>query len=207
MSNTTNLVVMDAFIKQINRLSDNVVSVSLITYDVNPSSGENNIDVHEAIFFNKLASVVVDNLNVGDFITVKGRKKITEINGIQKHEVHVERLYLGTFNMIKINGYVGKKEIKGDGASSTVTTLRIATHDYIKSKKTGDFDEETDWHSVVCFNKVAEAVNEVIDVGDLVSVVGKLKTKKFNDKTFIEIVAENIKLIRKKGEKRGLDDE
>ena len=60
--------------------------------------------------------------------------------------------------------------------------------------------EETEWHRITCFAKLAEVAGEFLKKGRPVYVEGRLKTRKWADKDgkdnySTEIVAENMQLL------------
>src|SRR5262245_31325450 len=63
-----------------------------------------------------------------------------------------------------------------------VTNLRIATSESWKDKQTGEQREQTEWHSIVMYDKLAEIAAEYLRKGSQVYVEGKLRTRKWQDK-------------------------
>jgi len=107
----------------------------------------------------------------------------------------------GTVNKIILIGRLGRDpEVKHTASGSQVANLSIATNDGYKDKQTGQFVENTDWHRVSVFGKTAEAVSKFTQKGSVVYVEGKLKTRKYTDKsnvekTVIEIIAGDVQFI------------
>lgn len=74
-------------------------------------------------------------------------------------------------------GRVGKKENKQLRNGGELTVLSIATSKKYKDS-TGASQEQTTWHIVSCFSKLAEIANKYVHVGDLVFVQGEIQNKK-----------------------------
>lgn len=86
-----------------------------------------------------------------------------------------------------------------------ITNVTIATTQSWKDKNGGDKKEETEWHRVAFFGKLAEIAGEYIKKGSPVYVEGRLRTREWEDKDGVkryttEIVAEQMQLLGKRGE-------
>jgi single-strand DNA-binding protein len=87
---------------------------------------------------------------------------------------------------------------------NAVTTLSIATSEAWKDKVTGEKQERTEWHRVVCFNRLGEIAGEYVRKGSKLYVEGSLRTRKWQDqqgqdKYTTEIVANDIQMLDSKG--------
>ena len=84
-------------------------------------------------------------------------------------------------NQVTLIGRLGRDpEIRATQSSKRVANLSIATSE--RYKKDGEWKEATEWHNVVVWGDVdAERLNEARK-GDEVMVVGKLTTRKWQDK-------------------------
>src|SRR5690606_33909926 len=67
-------------------------------------------------------------------------------------------------------------------SGSAVCNVRIATTRNWKDKASGEKREETEWHSVVFYDRLAEIAGEYLKKGRSVYVEGRLKTRKWQDK-------------------------
>ncbi len=77
-----------------------------------------------------------------------------------------------TINHVTLLGRVGTDpELRSTKSGTAVVQLRLATDRYSKSNET----TETDWHSVVLWDKTAEAVARYVAKGDRVHVTGRLQ--------------------------------
>ena len=75
-----------------------------------------------------------------------------------------------TINKVELLGRVGiDPEMSYTPNGTAVTKLRLAT-----DRRRQDGQVEADWHSVVCWSKTAEAVNEYVGKGNRIYVAGRL---------------------------------
>ncbi|MCL5272253.1 MAG: single-stranded DNA-binding protein, partial [Gammaproteobacteria bacterium] len=64
---------------------------------------------------------------------------------------------------------------------NAVTTLSLATSESWKDKTTGEKQDRTEWHRVVCFNRLGEIAGEYVRKGSKLYVEGSLRTRKWQD--------------------------
>ena len=75
-----------------------------------------------------------------------------------------------TMNRVELLGRVGTEpDLKYSQNGTAVTTLRMAT-----DRRRQNGETEADWHSVVCWGKLAEAVSEYVKKGNRIFVAGSL---------------------------------
>ncbi len=75
-----------------------------------------------------------------------------------------------TINRVTLLGRVGTApEMQYTPNGTAVTKLRLAT-----DRNRANGDTETDWHSVVCWDKLAEIVNNYVGKGQRIYVDGRL---------------------------------
>lgn len=86
------------------------------------------------------------------------------------------------FNQILLVGRLGKDpESKSFESGSVQTTFSIATSESFKDKN-GEWQENTTWHRVVTWGKLAESLSKNLAKGDLVIVSGKQDHRSYEDK-------------------------
>ncbi len=108
-------------------------------------------------------------------------------------------------NKVILVGNVGvDPEVRYMPNGNAVTTLSLATSETWKDKQTGDKQERTEWHRVVCFNKLGEIAGEYVRKGSKLYVEGSLRTRKWQDpqgqdRYTTEIVASDIQMLDSKG--------
>jgi single-strand DNA-binding protein len=118
---------------------------------------------------------------------------------------------MASVNRVIVLGNLGKDpEVRYTPNGSAVCNLRLATTRNWKDKTSGDKVEETEWHSVVLYDRQAEIAGEYLRKGRPVYIEGRLKTRKWqdkdgNDRYTTEIVAESMQLLggRDSGEEGG----
>lgn len=104
-------------------------------------------------------------------------------------------------NQAQIIGHLGKDpEVRYLPSGEAVANFSIATTEKWKDKNSGEQREETEWHRVSVFGRLAEIVGEYLKKGSLVFIQGKIKTRKYTDKDgaeryATEIRAETLKML------------
>lgn len=74
-----------------------------------------------------------------------------------------------------------------------MTTITVATTDSWKDKSSGEKKEQTEWHRITLFGKLAEIAGQYLKKGAQVYVEGSLRTRKYTDKDGVEKYATDIK--------------
>jgi len=96
-------------------------------------------------------------------------------------------------NKVMLVGRVGKDpEINTIGTDNSVAKFSLATTESFN--KNGNWEDVTQWHSCVCFGKLAEIVRNHVYKGALVSVEGKLKSNKWTTKDGQERISFEVHL-------------
>lgn len=104
-------------------------------------------------------------------------------------------------NKAQIIGHLGAEpETRYMPSGDAVCTFRVATTESFKDKQSGEQREQTEWHSISTFGRLAEICSQYLHKGSLVYVEGKITTRKYTDKDGIEryatgIKAENMKML------------
>lgn len=62
----------------------------------------------------------------------------------------------------------------------------VATSEQWKDKQTGEKKEQTEWHRVVIFGKLAEVAGEYLRKGSQVYIEGQLRTRKWSDSNGVD---------------------
>ncbi|RZI56800.1 MAG: single-stranded DNA-binding protein [Rubrivivax sp.] len=108
---------------------------------------------------------------------------------------------MASVNKVIILGNLGRDpELRYTPSGSAVCNVSIATTRNWKSREGGERQEETEWHRVVFYDRLAEIAGEYLKKGRPVYVEGRLKTRKWQDKegkdTYTtEIIAEQMQLL------------
>ncbi len=105
-----------------------------------------------------------------------------------------------TVNKVILIGRLGKDpEMRFTAGGAAVTTFTLATNRFSKAAD-GTSQEETDWHPVVAWDKLAETCNQFLTKGRLVYIEGRLQTRSWDgqdgQKRFkTEIVAHEMQIL------------
>jgi single-strand DNA-binding protein len=108
---------------------------------------------------------------------------------------------MASVNKVIIVGNLGRDpEVRYTPNGSAVCNVTIATSRVRKNKDSGDKTEDTEWHRVVFFDKLAEIAGEYLKKGRSVYVEGRLQTRKWTDKDGVEkytteIVASEMQML------------
>ncbi|MCX7227785.1 MAG: single-stranded DNA-binding protein [Burkholderiales bacterium] len=108
---------------------------------------------------------------------------------------------MASVNKVIVVGNLGKDpETRYSPNGGAICNVRIATTRNWKDKATGEKKEETEWHSVVFYDRLAEIAGEYLKKGRSVYVEGRLKTRKWQDKEgqdryTTEIIAAEMQLL------------
>ncbi|MDE2625918.1 MAG: single-stranded DNA-binding protein [Burkholderiales bacterium] len=108
---------------------------------------------------------------------------------------------MASVNKVIVLGNLGRDpEVRYTPSGAAVCNLRIATTRNWKNKDSGEKMEETEWHSVVLYDRQAEIAGEYLKKGRPVYIEGRLKTRKWQDKEGVdryttEIVADSMQLL------------
>jgi len=104
-------------------------------------------------------------------------------------------------NKVILVGNVGQDpEVKYTASGVPVAKVSLATSERFKDKN-GQWQDRTEWHSVVAWQRLAEIVGEYVHKGSKLYVEGKLQTSTWEDKQNgqkkyrTEIVAREIVLL------------
>jgi single-strand DNA-binding protein len=104
-------------------------------------------------------------------------------------------------NKVIIVGNLGQDpETRAMPSGSSVANLRIATTESWRDKTNGEMKEQTEWHSVAMFGRLAEIAGEYLKKGSQVYIEGRLRTRKWQDKSgndryTTEIVANEMQML------------
>ncbi|MBA4177502.1 MAG: single-stranded DNA-binding protein [Leptothrix sp. (in: Bacteria)] len=108
---------------------------------------------------------------------------------------------MASVNKVIIVGNLGKDpEVRYMPSGSAICNITVATSRQWKDKTSGERQEETEWHRVALFDRLAEIAGEYLKKGRPVYIEGRLKTRKYTDKDGVEkytteIVANEMQLL------------
>lgn len=111
---------------------------------------------------------------------------------------------MASVNKVILVGNLGRDpEVRYLPSGEQVANITLATSYKYKSK-TGEMVEETEWHRITFFSRLAEIVGQYLRKGSSVYVEGRIKTRKYTDKDGIEkyatdIIAHEMQMLGSRG--------
>ncbi|MBZ5588150.1 MAG: single-stranded DNA-binding protein [Acidobacteriia bacterium] len=97
-------------------------------------------------------------------------------------------------------GNIGRDvELRHTPSGLAVAKFSVATNEYRKDKS-GQRQEQTEWHNIVAFGKLAEFCGQHLGKGRTIYVEGSIRTRTYDDEKgnrryFTEIIAQNIRFV------------
>jgi len=107
-------------------------------------------------------------------------------------------------NKVFLIGNLGQDpEVRHTNSGQPVANLRVATSRRVKDRD-GNWNEQTEWHSVVCFARTAENVAQYLRKGSKIFVEGRIQTRSWDDREGkkqyrTEVVGENVRFLDSRG--------
>ena len=106
---------------------------------------------------------------------------------------------MASLNRVTLIGNVGKDpEIKTFASGNKVASITLATSERYKDRN-GEQKEDTEWHSVQAFGKLADIVERFVHKGSLLYLDGKIRTRSYeaDGRTVYrtEILADHIQML------------
>ena len=100
---------------------------------------------------------------------------------------------MASVNKVIIIGNLGRDpEVRYAPSGAAICNVAIATSRSWKDKTSGERQEETEWHRVVFYDRLAEIAGEYLKKGKSIYVEGRLKTRKWTDKDGAEKITTEI---------------
>ena len=109
----------------------------------------------------------------------------------------------GINKAILIGNLGADPEIRYIPNGSAVTNMNLATSTVWKDKSTGESNEKTEWHRLVCFGRLAEIATEYLRKGSKIYIEGRIQTRKWQDRNGMdryttEIICNDMQMLDKK---------
>ena len=108
---------------------------------------------------------------------------------------------MASVNKVILIGNLGRDpEVRYTPSGSAVCNVTMATTRSWKSKESGEKVEETEWHRIVFYDRLAEIAGEYLKKGRSIYVEGRLKTRKWTDKDgaekyTTEVIAQEMNML------------
>ncbi len=112
-------------------------------------------------------------------------------------------------NKVILIGNLGTDpEVRYMPTGGAVANLTIATSESWTDKTTNEKKENTEWHRVVIYQRLAEIAGEYLRKGSKVYIEGRLRTRKWQDQQGVErytteIIANELQMLDGRGEGQG----
>jgi single-strand DNA-binding protein len=112
-------------------------------------------------------------------------------------------------NKVILIGNLGKDpEVKYTPSGTAVAKFSLATNERYKDKG-GEWQDRTEWHNIVAWQRLAEIVGEYVKKGSKLYIEGRLQTSSWDDKESgqkrykTEVIANDLVLLSGRGEGEG----
>ena len=97
-------------------------------------------------------------------------------------------------------------ELRSTANGTSVSNIRLATNRVVRSKD-GELTEHPQYHTVICWDRLAEQTGKHVTKGRLIYVEGRLESRTFTDKDgkereVTEVIAADVQFLDGPGEKR-----
>ncbi len=108
-----------------------------------------------------------------------------------------------SINKVILVGNVGKDpDVRHLDSETTVANFPLATTEYYNNKS-GERVENTEWHNIVCWRRLAMLAENYIRKGSQLYIEGRIRTRSFDSqdgikKYITEIYADTVQLLGKK---------
>lgn len=91
-------------------------------------------------------------------------------------------------------------EIRTMPNGDPVARISVATSEEWTDKQTGEKKQNTEWHSIIAFRKLADIIGQYLKKGSQVYVEGKIRTRKWQDQNgqdryTTEIIADQLQMM------------
>ena len=112
-------------------------------------------------------------------------------------------------NKVIVIGHLGADpDIKYTQNGKAIANFTVATTESWKDKQTGNQQQRTEWHRMVCYDRTAEIAGEYLRKGAKVYIEGKLRTRKWQhkdggDRYTTEIIANDMTMLDSRQESQG----
>jgi len=113
-------------------------------------------------------------------------------------------------NKVILIGNLGRDpETRYAQGGGPVTNFSVATSESWRDKASGEMQDRTEWHTVVCFGRLAEIAGEYLRKGSKVYIEGSLRTTSWEQdgqkRYRTEIIARELQMLDSRGGMGGGD--
>ncbi|MDM0108447.1 single-stranded DNA-binding protein [Variovorax sp. J22R24] len=105
-------------------------------------------------------------------------------------------------NRVQLIGRLGRDPEGGHSGKGSYATFSLATNEYWTDRGSGELVEHTEWHQLICYDRLAEIAREFLTKGSEVYVEGRQRTTHWTDKDGteqrgLEIRIDEMKMLRR----------
>lgn len=102
--------------------------------------------------------------------------------------------------VILVGNLAADPDVKATPKGTYVANLRLATHTYVGKDEEGKAKEETEFHRLVAFGRLAEFAGQYLNKGRAVYAEGRLHTSSWEDtagqkRSRTEVVLDELKFV------------
>lgn len=102
--------------------------------------------------------------------------------------------------VILVGNLAADPDVKATPKGTYVANIRLATHTYLGKDEEGKAKEETEFHRLVAFGKLAEFAGQYLKKGRPIYAEGRLRTSSWEDtagtkRSRTEVVLEELKFV------------
>src|SRR5215207_4469573 len=111
----------------------------------------------------------------------------------------------GINKVILLGSATRDTELRSTGSGKPVANLRLATNRVTRGKD-GELTEHPQYHTIICWERLAEQTGKHVTKGRLVYVEGRLESRSFTDKdgterAVTEVIASDVQFLDPAGAK------
>ena len=111
-------------------------------------------------------------------------------------------------NKVILIGNLGRDpETRYSQAGNAVTKFSVATSDSWRDKQSGEQQDRTEWHNIVCFGRTAETAGQYLRKGSKVYIEGSLSTSSWEQdgqkRYRTEVIARDFQMLDSRGADAG----
>lgn len=109
---------------------------------------------------------------------------------------------MASVNKVILLGALGHSPEIKETANGVLANISMATSRRYKDSQ-GQLQEETEWHRVVLFGRLAEVARDYLQKGDSAYIEGRLRTRTYEDRNGVkkhstEILGDVLQLLPKR---------
>ncbi len=118
---------------------------------------------------------------------------------------------MATVNKVILVGNCGRDaEVRTLPSGQPVANVSLATTMRRKNKQTGQYEDDTQWHRITFYDRLAEVARDYVKKGRSIYVEGRLKYGKYTDaqgmeRNTVDIIATDLTLLGGRSENGGGD--